>query len=153
MARSSRRERADDGLRQTVGRIIELRRDAIRISPGWVATEAMILLDGTRVSPALVYLGCHLQLRQIAREMLRGKYEPDAEADEDAQHSLWPALQKRYPTFKSNPGDDPEYVVLEELTAVDVGFNLRRLRSEAQSKQEHADALEAWWRGRGSAAA
>ena len=112
----------------------------------------MLLLDGGRISPALVYLGCHLQLRQIAREMLRGKFEPDASADDDAQHELFPSLQKRYPAARSS-NDNPEYVLLEELTAIDVAYNVARLRGEARAKQRHADALEAWWRGRPTAAA
>jgi hypothetical protein len=106
----------------------------------------MLLLDGGRVSPALVYTGCHLQLRQIAREFLRGKYEPDGETEDDAQHELWPDLQRRYPTAKTARTPDPEYVLLEHLNDADVGYNLARLRSEAVAKLRHADALEAWWR-------
>ncbi len=152
MARS-RKDREDAGLRGIIGRVIELRRDAPRISPNWIATESMVMLDGPRVSPPLVYLGCHLQIRQIARELLRGKYEPDDVGEDDTQHDLWPDLQRRYPTAKSQRSGDPEYVLLEELTATDVGYNVARLRGEAQAKLRHADALEAWWRGRPASAA
>jgi hypothetical protein len=106
----------------------------------------MELIDSERRAPLLVHLGCNLQLRQIAREMLRGKYEPDGDSDADAQHSLWPELQKRYPTAKSARDGDPEYVLLEHLTDADLAYNIARLRSEAQSKLRHATALEAWGR-------
>jgi hypothetical protein len=146
----TRRDREEDGLRRVVSQVIEARGEAPRISPTWVATEAMLTLDGERSSPPLVHLGCHLHLRQLAREVLRGKYEPDADTDDDAQHELWPYLQKRYPTAKSTR-DDPEYVLLEEMTEADVGYNVARLRAESHAKLRHADSLEAWGRRRHAA--
>lgn len=133
-----------------VEKIIDQRRDEPRVSPTWVATEAMVKLDPGRVSLPLVYLGCHLHLRQIARGQLRLHFEdPAAAADDDlAQHELFPDLQRRYPAArpKRRPTSEPEYVLLEAMSDADYTFNLNRLRREGRAKLDHADALEAHWR-------
>lgn len=134
---------------EIIARIIDTRRLASRISPSWVATEAMTELDPKRTSKPLVYLGCHLELRQIARGLLRSWFE-DADPDEH-QHELWPDLQWRYPTARSSGGDEPEYVKLEEMSDNDIDYNVTRLRNEARSKLAHADALEAYGRRRHAA--
>ena len=130
-------------------KLIDERRTERRISPSWVATEAMVIIDPDRVSPQLVRLGCHLELRQIARSVLRTRF---AEADEDEeaskQHEMFPELQWRYPTSRSSHLEEPEYVRLEDMTDDDVSYNVARLRSEAMRKLAHADALEAWGRRR-----
>jgi hypothetical protein len=130
--------------------IYERRSEEIRVSPSWLATEAMVTLDGEHHSPPLVYLAAHLQLRQLARSICRRKFE---DGDDDTeQHELFPNLQKRYPAAHS-PDSEPEYVLLDHLSKDDVTFNVHRLRSEAQAKLRHADALEAWWQNRPQAAA
>jgi len=136
-------------LAELVARLIESRRSESRISPGWIATEAMKDLDPERVSPPLVYIGCHLELRQIARSQLRGRFERDP--GESEQHKLWPDLQARYPVLRG--GEEPEYVRLEDLTQTDVGYNVARLRAEGNAKLRHADALEAWGRSHWTSAA
>jgi hypothetical protein len=129
-------------LAEVIARIIELRSGAVSISPTWVASEAMQELDPDRTSPMLVYAGCNLQLRQIARGQLRRKFQPDD--DKGAEHDLFPGLQQRYPTARSARAEDPEYVLLEHLTMTDIDYNVARLRSEARAKLAHADALEAY---------
>jgi hypothetical protein len=129
-------------LAEVIARIIEMRSGAVSISPNWVATVAMQELDPEHSSPMLVYAGCSLQLRQIARSQLRRKFQPDDE--EGAAHDLFPGLQQRYPTARSARADDPEYVLLEHLTMSDIDYNVGRLRSEARAKMTHADALEAY---------
>src|SRR5215467_432595 len=98
-------------LTNIVARIIDTRRAELRISPSWVATEAMIEIDPDRSSVELVYQGCHLQLRQIARSLLRLHFENanDPADDESAQHELFPELQWRYPAAHS-AGGEPQYV-------------------------------------------
>ena len=143
----------DDGiLRITIEHVVNRHAGEPRISPNWVATEAMHLLDPERVAPRAVYLGCHLHMRQLAREQLRGKYETGKDDDSSDQHDLFPGLQKRYPAAKSSL-DDPVYILLEEMTETDVGWNIARLRAEAGAKLRHADALKAWWDQRPGAAA
>lgn len=142
--------RDEQKLRLVLLGIYERRSDEIRISPSWLATEAMNNLDAEKRSPALVYEAAHLQLRQIARSICRRKVEEDSEETE--QHELFPNLQKRYPAVHTADAE-PEYVLLEHLTEEDVAFNVRRLRAEADAKLHHADALEAWWQDRGKSAA
>lgn len=132
-------------LREIVIRIIERKRTARlhKISPAWIATEAMIKIDPGTKSVALVRIGCHLHLRQIARDVCRAWFEGDNEQS-GAQHEMFPDLQRHYPSARSAHDDEPTYVRLEDLTVEDVAYNVRRLRLEAQAKLEHADALEAW---------
>jgi hypothetical protein len=142
-ARGGKRE--DGALIDVVARVIELRRTQDRISPAWIATEAMLLLDPEkqtqRVRP-LVYLASHLQLRQIARELCRKSFEGDE--DSKKQHELFPDLQWRYPSARSKEQEEPEYVRLELLAQTDVTYNVARLRKEGRAKLRHADSLEAW---------
>jgi hypothetical protein len=133
-------------LAEIIWRIVHMRDSQVSISPAWVAAEAMKELDPERAAPMLVHAGCNLHLRQIARGELRKKYEPDEGAGD--QHELFPGLQRRYPTARSVRGDEPEYVLLEHLTAVDIAYNVARLRSEAHAKLAHADALQAYGRDR-----
>jgi hypothetical protein len=132
-------------LAEIIQRIIELRRGEVSISPTWVAQEAMIELDPERQAPMLVYAGCTLQLRQIARGELRKKFDPDDDGRGDT-HDLFPELQHRYPTARSARDAEPEYILLEHLTSVDISYNVARLRSEAAAKMAHADALQAYGR-------
>lgn len=129
-------------LAEIIARIIDSRGSAVSIRPTWVAAEAMQELDPDRAAPMLVHAGCNLHLRQIARAKLRQMFQPDD--DDGEQHDLFPGLQRRYPTARSVRTDEPEYVLLERLTQVDIGFNVARLRAEARAKLEHADALEAY---------
>jgi hypothetical protein len=106
----------------------------------------MILIDPRRVAPPLVHLGCHLEMRQIARGILREWFEGDEEEfSASAQHELFPLLQRRYPVQRMRGGsDEPQYERLEDLSDADLRFNVARLRREADAKLHHADALEAW---------
>jgi hypothetical protein len=147
MARSGRKD--DEKLREIVGRVIHTRRRTPRISPTWVANEAMFDLDRTREVErrfVLIWIGCNLQLRQMARGMLASKY--NYREDERDRDSLFPDLQWRYPTAHSAEFEEPEYVLRNMMSDEDVTYNVARLRSEAAAKNKHADALEAWHRGR-----
>jgi hypothetical protein len=147
MARSSRPE--DEGLREIVARIIETRRIEPRISPSWVATEAMRELDPAKTverRDPLIWLGCHLELRQIARALLARRFDPIK--DNGLRDDLFPQLQWRYPTARSAFFDEPEYILRDLMGSDDVGYNVARLRAEADAKSKHADALEAWHKAR-----
>lgn len=129
-----------DSARDILGAIYEKRRTESRISPAWLANEAMMQIDPQRAIP-LEYGLANLQLRQIARAMLAKQFEPDDGNAE--QHELWPELQARYP-IKRNGDEEPVYVRLEDLPDDDAVYNIERLRSESQKKARHADRLEAW---------
>jgi hypothetical protein len=135
------------GLIDIVARIIDTRRDEDRISPSSVATEAMIALRASWMNKPnkgypLVYVGCHLQCRQIARQLLRQQFEPEQDADK-MEHPLFPGLQWRYPIARSKD-EEPQYVLLELMTKKDWIFNLNRLEADAASRLHHADILRAW---------
>jgi hypothetical protein len=153
MARA--RDPVPDQLSEVVERIIEKRRGQPRISPTWVATEAMRELDRhnrvERQAP-LIWAGCHLELRQIARRKLANRFDPESDDDARAKDQLFPELQWRYPTMRSAAGEEPEYVLRDLLIEEDIDHNVARLRAEADSKNQHADALEAWGRSRRTAA-
>jgi hypothetical protein len=124
--------------------IYEERRFNKRVSPTWLATMAMTSLDPLRVSHPIEYAMAHLQFRQLARSICAGRWEK-AEGDEEKQIELFSDLQTRYPTAPANRADDePEYVLLEELTEEDFDFNIARLRSEGMAKIKHSDTLAAY---------
>lgn len=139
----------DEGkkLRDILAGIYERYRNEIRVSPSWLATEAMLKLDPDQVSPHLVYIGCHLELRQLAREFCRGKFMPAVD-DIIEPDDLFPDLQKRYPSAQTADDEEPNYVLLDHMTDADIAFNVARLRSEAEAKLRHADRLEDFGRAR-----
>jgi hypothetical protein len=135
------------GLTEIVAQVIENHRREPEISPSWIATEAMSKLNATWMLTSdrdkqLVYKGCHLELRQIARSLLRNRFEPEEDVDK-LTHPLFPELQLRYPVTEKEDAE-PRYVLLESLGHIDWKFNVRRLRADAGSRLKHADALEAW---------
>ena len=139
--------REDSQLAEIVARIIDIRRGQIGIYPSWIATEALKVIDPASQSPELVRLGCHLQLRQIARAQCRKLFE-DSEDDDEPRFTGFDGLQWRYPTARSKGQPEPEYILRDHMTDDDVDYNIARLRSEARAKLAHADALEAWGRSR-----
>jgi len=125
-------------LRAALQEVYDRHKHEVRVSPAWLATETMITLDKEKLAPALVYLAAHLELRQLARELCRAKWEP---GDEIEQHELFPDLQSRYPIVRAR-GEDPEYVLLDHMTLADCEAMIARLRAEASAKLEHARALQ-----------
>jgi hypothetical protein len=124
---------------------VEKAEGQIWIDPAWIATAVMAKIDPERISPVLVYKGCHLELRQLARAHLRGTFDP---IDEDhLQHELFTELQDRYPV-KRKRGEDPRYVLREAMTDEDGDFNVGRLRNASHALAKHADSLEAWLKSR-----
>jgi len=135
-------EKDTDCLRDVVQTIISGRKAEQRLSPAWIATEAMAKLQKTK---PLVYLAAHLQLRQIARHACRKHFDAEEEeALDPAQQDMFPGLQSRYPAAHADD-EEPSYVPRDAMTAKDVTFNVRRLRREGKTKLGRADALEAWW--------
>ena len=116
--------------------LVELEKN-VDVSPSILAHACLKKLDPTDVSPALVGWACTLELRQLARGMLRPKESPKI-----GQEDLFTGLQERYPVAHKN-GDDPVYRLREHLSLEDRWFNIERLRREADAKHKHADALQA----------
>ena len=135
-----------------IAHIIDERRDEPSISPTWVATEAMAALKAawmlrSKKNPNAPewYRIAHLTCRQMAREKLRNFFEPERDEDKST-HPLFPELQWRYPKAARSREEEPEYLTLETLERQDWQYNMDRLRSDAQSRLRHADALEDWGR-------
>lgn len=143
----------EEELTTTIERVIELYGAIQDISPAWVATQAMTLIEFPRSLHRLGYAGCHLELRQIARSKLRKRFDPTAIADADeAQPDFFPeTLQERYPKVRAQRGEEASYRKLDALTDEDVRYNVTRMRSAALALARHADRLEAWHAGRGVA--
>ena len=147
MSGSHREPPPPDQLRELVARIIDIRRGQPRISPSWVATETMSDLDRSRDVERqypMIWQGCHLQLRQIARKLLAQRFET-----EEYETPLFKDLQWRYPTARSAAAEEPEYILRDLMSDEDIAYNVGRMRAEAMAKLEHADALEAWGSDRG----
>lgn len=133
-------------LHAIVAKVYDKHRERDVVSPSWLATEVMVEIEFPRELHPVGYLGCHLQVRQIARSFCRTKFDPV-----DAQEDLFSgSLQHRYPRAGSNR-EATEYVLLSLMSDEDVSFNVSRLRSEASAKLDHADALEAWAKSRRAA--
>ncbi len=127
-----------DQLTESVNECINNYAGDVEISPASVALCAYGLLDPEGVSPQVVQWGCNLELRALARAVLRKNFDP-VDADEPRQHQLFPDLQERYPT-KRNGG--PKYVLLDHLSMEEGFYNVERLRNEGNKKIAHGDSLE-----------
>lgn len=138
--------REQQDLSQLMANVYDLHQESESIAPAWLATEAMVVLDPNRDSHQLLYKAAHLYLRQIARTFCR-RWDPE-EPRTGLQHRLFPDLQDRYPTARTQKNDEPVYVRLESMTQEDVDYNVARLRAEGNAKLAHADSLEDWWHGR-----
>jgi hypothetical protein len=94
-------------------------------------------LDPHEAAPALVRWGCVLELRQLARPLLRREFEVEKS---DAHQDMFEGLQDRYPGTGDHKG---LYMPRQMMTEADYLANIARLENEAQAKQQHADALRA----------
>lgn len=127
-----------DQLTETVRKCVNDHFGDVEISPASIASCAFPELDPDGLSPETVKWGCLLELRGIARGVLRNEFDP-IESEEPRQHPLFPDLQDRYPTKR--PGG-PKYVLLDHLSPEEAWYNVNRLRKEAEKKMGHADSLE-----------
>lgn len=132
----------DEGgeLYAVIRKLCDKHKDLVEISPGWLATEAMVEIEFTRSLHALGYIGCHLQLRQIARGYCRKQFDPVENTEQD----FFPdTLQPRYP-LPPAPNVGPRYVLLDHIDAATAFYNVTRLRKSAAAQIKHADALQFW---------
>ena len=147
--RATERKEAEQ-LTAVVRLIVIARKEEVDISPTWVALETMKKLKALdlRQDKPLIYIGCNLYVRQIAREICRRSFEdeqeeesPSIDPSQSPQHELFPGLQTRYPIARP-AGDEPVYRLLENLTAEDRLHNINRMETEIKSKQRHVDAFK-----------
>ena len=113
----------------------------IAVSPSIVAAKAYEEIDPGTISPVLVQYTSILELRQLAREVCRKKYEDgDTELDKPQGEMFDGQLQGKYPVTRN---EERVYVPRGQMTEQDYAYNVKRLRTEAVAKARHADALEA----------
>jgi len=115
------------------------------IDPVKVADKAIKAL-----ADDLIRFGCLLELRQIAREILRrthlnGHSKNAADEEVETQSSFqgddFSLLQMRYPRAHKN-GRPQGYVLRDEMTEVDWEWNLVNLKSEGEVRLKHCRQLE-----------
>jgi len=139
-----------------ISRIINKRNDQLKISPAWVATEAMRDLKALRLrkNNPIVYDLAHQSARQIARRLLAEMFDPaSTEAPDSKQGEFFEGLQQRYPAARMGlGGEEPTYVLRDSMTDEDVDFNVGRMRRQSAALAKHADTLEAWNLNRRAAA-
>ena len=128
-------------LYQIIADIYDQQKDNPSVNPISLANAAMDEIHFPRRLHELGWIGCHLQLRQIARSFCRQQFDPTGFRVQD---DLFPeTLHERYPT-RTKANEEPEYVLLDQLSDDDVLYNVERMRRAAFALQRHADALEAW---------
>jgi hypothetical protein len=137
---------AEEQLYAAVQKVIDDYHAVGEVSPSWIATQVMQAIEFPRSLHALGYVGCHLEIRQIARQKLRRAHDPKAkvQASIDGEDDLFPeTLQERYPR-QPRSSEEPIYALRELLTRADVQYNVERMRRGGRALLKHADALEAW---------
>lgn len=127
------KEQIENVIRQCIGEDMD-----IPISPALVAKCAMDILDPDNITPSTVAYAANLELRQVARKILRRAFDP---IDPDnTQSEMFENLQDKYPAHR---GDEIVYVPRMQLTYDERMYNVSRIEKEAESKLRHADELRA----------
>jgi hypothetical protein len=112
------------------------------VNPAWLATQGMVRIEFAAELHRLGYIGCHLQMRQIARQFCNRKFDPLQRIARAADDLFPDTLQVRYPV-RPRQGEEPRYVLLDCLEPDDRAYNVERMRRAAGALLAHADALEA----------
>ena len=137
---------AEEQLYAAVQKVIDDYHLVGEVSPSWIATQVMQEIQFPRSLHVLGYVGCHLEIRQIARQKLRHAHDPFArvKASVEGEDDLFPeTLQERYPRHP-RASEEPIYALRDLLTPEDVDYNVSRMRRGGRALLKHADALEAW---------
>ena len=130
-------------LREEYNRLDEA--NEIAISPACLATTVYAILDplSERKTPVAIQVLAILQLRQLARGICHERDRSEQEMVEGQATLFQMRLQRRYPVRREEEeNSDPRYVLRSELTLAERNLNIARLRREAESKNNHADALQ-----------
>jgi hypothetical protein len=127
-------------LEETLNICLKQIEDEIEISPAFLSDCAMKRLDAFNRAPVLVKWGCSLQLRQLARGILRGAFDPMSDESKASQSDMFGGLQDKYPCTRNG---DRVYVDRMNLTRNERHYNMLRLTKEANTKLQHAEALKA----------
>ena len=112
----------------------------VPVSPALLASCAIKKLDPEGQSPVLVAWGCNLELRQMARGLLRREYDPEREAIDPLQVEMFDGLQDRYPAKRMG-----DYVYVERLSlSLDERIEIEtRMERHINSRIQHLDGFRA----------
>lgn len=125
-------------LHDTLAECLEQVEQEVEISPELLAHCAMKVLDPKGKAPSLVEWAANLELRQLARALLRKTFDPLAPKPDVGQEDMFVGLQEKYPCKRSG---EVVYVDRMRLSHDERKYNISRLEKEGQSKLEHAGAL------------
>lgn len=116
---------------------------AISIMPTALAHATYCEISPDQDEDRLVAYLTVQMLTAMARKLLGKRFSHDGDESDAYENDLFSgALQSRYPLPRQN-GEEPTYKLREHLTPEERAWNVKQLRKSAQSRLEHADALEA----------
>lgn len=137
-----------DVLSDAIGRVIDIQKNAGTVAPDSIASAAMEIIKFRYVLHNAGWYGCYQHMLQLARDRLRGQFDPEARAAAyvAGQSELFDdALQDRYPRAPRRRPDgnwaEPEYVLRDQLGEDDRWFNIDRLEHVAGALTRHHRAL------------
>lgn len=125
-------------------RCVDEEKEEIDISPEYIASRGMKIMNPKSTATQMVEWVAVLQLRQMARAILRKQFEPTHKGHNNGD--MFPVLQPRYPvdvTYEEN-GETTVTTVYRErmhMSYEERQVMIVRLEKEATAKQQHADAL------------
>lgn len=144
----SKRDR--DALSDAIGRMIDMHGTSITIAPDSIATGAMAVIRFDYGVHNAGWYGCYQHMLQLARERLRGRFDPEAHAEAylaGQSEMFGDALQDRYPKRPRRKADgswhEPEYVLRGYLDEDDAWYNIDRLSHVSVAAARHRNALQA----------
>ena len=109
------------------------------ISPEVIGNQVLQVMDPESDAPILVSYGCSLEIRQIARGILRRSFDPVKKVEEEQADAFDGHLQDRYPVER----DGQRVYVLRQCITPDEGAVIcADMRKKAKSLNDHADAAE-----------
>lgn len=144
------KKRDRDVLSDAVSRMIDISEHVVSVAPDWIATGTMKIIQFDYATHNAGWYGCYQHILQLARERLRGRFDPDAKAKlyiAGQIEMFGDALQERYPRKPQRNEDggwaEPEYILRMHLNAEDRWHNIDRLDHVAVAAAKHAAALRA----------
>ena len=143
-------KRDRDALSDAIGRVIDIQKTAPSVAPDSIAAGAMEIIKFRYALHNAGWYGCYQHMLQLARDRLRGRFDPEARAAAyvAGQIELFDdALQDRYPRAPRRAPDgsfaEPEYVLRDQLSEDDCWFNIDRLEHTAGALMRHRNAFRA----------
>ena len=137
-----------EDIEQAIKRELNVLNGAECLSPTSLALAVQLRFEAGDIQPHIKYTSLE-HLKQMARGILRGQFDPTTDDDTSAQGEMFSGhLQDRYP-IKVPKGAEPQYKLRMALSHEEAQWNIARLRKSAQARLEHADAMQAWNDSRG----